>query len=71
VAPKEAEALVDDLEDPFGDARLSVLVEARARRRERNSVEELEDQILVLHLLGTLDAVLDRELAELVDRFRL
>ena len=71
VAAQEPEALVDDLQDPFGDAGLPVLLDARAGRRQWDGVKELQHQILVFHLLGTLDAVLRRQLPKLVDRLRL
>src|SRR5205085_5252989 len=67
MAAQEPEALIDDLEDPFGDTGLPVLLDSRAGGCERYRVEQLQDQVLVLHLLGAFDAVLVRELTQLVD----
>ena len=71
VTAQEPEALIDDLQDPLRDARLAILVEARASGCQRHRVEQLEDEVLVLHLLCAFDAVLGRELAQLVDRLGL
>ena len=70
VDAQEAEALVDDLEDALGHARLAVAV-ARLRRRQRDDVEQLEDEVGVLELLVALDVVLGGELAQLLDRLGL
>ena len=70
VAAQEPEALVDDLEDSLGDARLPVLLDARAAGCSGTASRSFEHQVRVLHLLGALDAVLVRELAQLVDRLR-
>ena len=70
VDAQEAEALVDDLEDALGDARAR-RCDPGLRRRQRDDVEQLQDEVGVLQLLVALDLVLGRELAQLVDRLRL
>ena len=49
VDAQESEAVVDDLEDALGDARLAVAV-ARLGRRQGNDVEQLQDEVRVLEL---------------------
>ena len=71
VTAQEAEALVDDLEDPGRDPRLAVLFDARLAGRQRDHVEQLQHQVRVLELLVALDAVLARQLAQLIDVFGL
>ena len=44
---------------------------SRLRGRQRDDVEQLQDEVGVLELLVALDVVLGGELAQLIDRLRL
>ena len=67
MAAQEAEALVDDLQDPGRLAGLTVEVTARLGGSQRDEVKQLQDQVGMLELIGRLQAELGSELTELLD----